>query len=507
LRIQARKTPGSLNRDTIASTRDAVKSSFLQESYRKYPFPALQAGKSYQKESPMASEKVLEYLQENRQLHLDQLCDFLRIASISSQTEHAADVQAAGRFVADELRDLGLAVETFDLGGHPLVYAQSEIRPDRKTLLFYGHYDVQPVDPLELWNHPPFEPVIENGVLYARGSSDDKGQLYAHFKAVEAYVRTGQDLPVNVKFIIEGEEECGGHSIYRFTEENPDKLACDAVVISDTTLYNETTPGICYSLKGLCFMEIRVNGPAMDLHSGSYGGTVRNPGNAVAAIVASLTDGDGRCLVPGFYDSVLELDQEERDGFAALGYTDEILRGETGAPGPWGEKGFTTLERMWARPTCDVNGLVSGYGGEGAKTIIPAKATAKVSMRLVPNQDPDAIAAAFREFVLAHAPAGVNVEVENLHNAAPVLVPRDSDMVKAGMAALEQGFGAKPVFIREGGSIPIVGTFQDCLKAPVLLLGYGLATDNIHSPNEKFHLENFRRGARTSAILLSEASR
>ncbi len=455
----------------------------------------------------MASEKVLGYLDENHQRHVEQLCDFLRIPSVSSQSEHDEDVKRAGAFVAEELRGLGLKVETIDLDGHPLVYAESELRPDRRTLLFYGHYDVQPVDPVELWTHPPFEPVIENGVLYARGASDDKGQLYAHLKALEAYVKTGQELPVNVKFIIEGEEECGGHSVYRYTEENADKLACDAVVISDTTLYNETTPGICYSLKGLCYMEIRVSGPAMDLHSGSYGGTVRNPANALAEIIAGLMDRDGRCLVPGFYDTVLDLDQDERDGFAALGYTDEILCRETGAPQPWGEKGYTTLERMWARPTCDVNGLVSGYGGEGAKTIIPATALAKVSMRLVPDQDPEAVAEAFTKHVLDHAPQGVKVEVETLHGAKPVLVPRNSDMVQAAMAALEKGFGAQPVFIREGGSIPIVGTFQDCLQVPVLLLGYGLATDNIHSPNEKFLLENFRRGARTTALLMTEAAR
>ncbi len=454
----------------------------------------------------MASEKVLQYLDENQQKHVEQLCEFLRIPSVSSQSEHNADVKRAGTFVADELNALGLTVETIDLGGHPLVFATSEIKPERKTLLFYGHYDVQPVDPVELWTHPPFEPVIEDGVLYARGSSDDKGQLYAHLKALEAYQATGQELPVNVKFIIEGEEECGGHSIYQYTEENPDKLACDAVVISDTTLYNETTPGICYSLKGLCYMEIKVTGPAMDLHSGSYGGTVRNPGNALAEIIASLTDQEGRCRVPGFYDAVIDLEEDERRGFAALGYTDEILCKETGAPEAWGEQGYTTLERMWARPTCDVNGMVSGYGGEGAKTIIPATALAKVSMRLVPDQDPDAIAKAFAAYVMDSAPTGVTVEVKNLHNAAPVLVPRHSTMMNAGMAALEKGFGAKPVFIREGGSIPIVGTFQDYLKAPVLLLGYGLATDNIHSPNEKFLLKNFWRGARTSAMLMAEAA-
>ncbi len=454
----------------------------------------------------MASEKVLAYLDRNRQRHVDQLCDFLRIPSISSVSDHNEDTKRAAAFVADELRELDLAVEVHDLGGHPLIYAETEIRPGRKTLLFYGHYDVQPVDPLELWHTPPFEPRIEDGILYARGSSDDKGQVYTHIKAIEAYIREGVELPVNVKFIIEGEEECGGHSIYEFTEKNAAKMACDAIIISDTTLYNETTPGICYSLKGLAYMEIRVSGPAMDLHSGSYGGTVQNPGNALAEIIAKLKDADGRCLVPGFYDDVLELEQDERDGFAALGYTDEILLSETGAAAPFGEAGYTTLERMWARPTCDVNGMVSGYGGEGAKTIIPATAMAKVSMRLVPDQDPEKIARAFADYVREIAPQGVEIEVVNHHNANPVLVPRKSEMMQAGMAALEKGFGAAPVFIREGGSIPIVGTFQKCLKSPVLLLGYGLATDNIHSPNEKFHLENFWRGARTSAILLAEAA-
>ena len=416
-------------------------------------------------------------------------------------------MRRAATFVADELNELGLTVEVIETDGHPLVYAETEQRPNRRTLLFYGHYDVQPVDPLDLWDHPPFEPVIRDDVVYARGACDDKGQVYAHIKALEAYIATGEELPVNVKLIIEGEEECGGHGIYRYTEENPDKLACDAIVVSDTALYNESTPGICYSLKGLAYMEIRLTGPAMDLHSGSFGGTVQNPGNALAEIVAQLKDKDGRCLIPGFYDDVLDLDAEERASFAELGYTDEILRQETGAPGAFGEAGFTTLERMWARPTCDVNGLRSGYGGEGAKTIIPATAMAKVSMRLVPNQDPEKIARAFAAYVKEIAPPGVRVEVIDHHGAKPVLVPRKSDMMQAGMRALEQGFGAKPVFIREGGSIPIVGTLQEYLKAPVLLLGYGLSTDNIHSPNEKFHLNNFRRGIRTSAILLAEAAR
>jgi len=454
----------------------------------------------------MALDEVLAYLQAHRQTHVDQLCELLRIPSISSQSVHAPDVRRAAVFCADELRGLGLEVTIVEGDGHPLVFAQTALRPDRPTLLMYGHYDVQPVDPLDLWHTPPFEPRIEDGIVYARGSTDDKGQFYAHIKALEAYVRTGTELPVNLKFILEGEEECGGRHIYRYTEQNAGKMACDAVIISDTALYNETTPGICYSLKGLTYMEIRVSGPSRDLHSGSYGGTVQNPANALAQIIAGLKDARGRCTVPGFYDDVLELDADERRAFAALNYTDDVLRDETGAPAAAGEAGYTTLERMWARPTCDVNGLASGYGGQGAKTIIPARAMAKVSMRLVPNQSPERIAAAFADWVQHLAPPGVTVEVENLHNANPVLVPRDSAMMQAGIRALRAGFGAEPVFIREGGSIPIVGTFQSCLKAPVLLLGYGLSTDNAHSPNEKFHLENFWRGARTSALLFQEAA-
>jgi len=455
----------------------------------------------------MSTDRVLSYLAEHRDHHLEQLCDWLRIPSISSESAHKQDVIRASEFTVAQLEALGLDVEVIDRGGHPLVYAQSEQRPDRKTLLFYGHYDVQPVDPLALWTSPPFEPVIEDGKIFARGASDDKGQVFCHLKALEAYVAQGLDLPVNVKFIIEGEEECGGHSIYEYTEENPDKLACDAVIISDTTLYNAETPAICYSLKGLCYMEIRLSGPAMDLHSGSFGGVVQNPGNAIASIIAQLKDDRGRCLVPGFYDDVLELDQEERDAFAKLDYTDEVLREETGAPGPYGEAGYTTLERMWGRPTCDVNGIATGYGGEGAKTVIPAKALAKVSMRLVPSQNPEKIAGAFQNYVREICPEGVVCEVENLHNADPVLIPRGADVMQAGMRALEAGFGAEPVYVREGGSIPIVGTFQDCLRSPVMLLGYGLSTDNIHSPNEKFDVRNFVSGCRTTAVLLEEVAR
>ncbi len=455
----------------------------------------------------MSMDPILSYLDQHRDHHVEQLCDWLRIPSISSVSDHNDDTTRAAAFVADELRDLGLHVEVIETKGHPLVYAETEQRDDRRTLLFYGHYDVQPVDPLDLWDSPPFEPVIKDGIVYARGSSDDKGQLYTHVKALEAYLKTDTELPVNVKFIIEGEEECGGPAIYEYVEANPEKLACDAVVISDTSLYDEQTPAICYSLKGLAYMEINLEGPGADLHSGSFGGTVQNPGNAICEIVAKLKDEHGVVLIPGFYDDVIPVDEDEKAAFASLNYTDEVLRKDTGAPGPFGEKGYTTLERMWARPTCDVNGLWSGYSGEGAKTIVPAKAGAKVSMRLVPDQDPKKIAKLFEDYVREIAPEGVKVTVIDHHGANPVMVPRESEMMEAGMRAMEKGFGKRPVFIREGGSIPIVGTFQSSLKQPVLLLGYGLPNDNIHSPNEKFHLENYFNGIRTTAWMFQEAAK
>jgi len=456
----------------------------------------------------MSLERVLAYLDRNRDRHVAQLCDFLRIPSISSVSAHKDDVRAAARFCADELRDLGLRVEIVEpADGNPLVYAETAPRPGLPTLLVYGHYDVQPVDPLDLWQTPPFEPRVENDVVYARGATDDKGQLYAHFKALEAYVKQGLLPPVNLKFIIEGEEECGGHSVYAYTEANADKLACDAVAVSDTSLYDENTPALTYSLRGLSYFEILVRGPRADLHSGSYGGAVQNPANALCEIVARLKDAEGRVLVPGFYDDVLDLDAAEREAFRSLAFTETQFLADTGSPAVFGEKGYTALERMWGRPTCDVNGLWSGYSGEGAKTIIPAEAGAKVSTRLVPRQDPRKIAAAFTAYVQTIAPAGVRVEVKTLHGAQPVLIARDSPWMQAGLRALAAGFGGQPVFIREGGSIPIVTTFQTCLKAPVLLLGFGYATDNAHSPNEKFHLVNFRNGARTVAHLWEEAAR
>ncbi len=450
----------------------------------------------------MSIDPVLSDLEARREAQLAELLTFLRIPSISAVPERRADVRRAAGFVAEALASLGLSVELHETDGHPLVYAESARQPGRPTLLFYGHYDVQPAQKSDGWATEPFEPVVKAGAVYARGASDDKGQLFCHIKALEAYRRCGVAWPVNVKFIVEGEEECGGHGVYGFTEQNAAKLACDAVVVSDTSFYDARTPAMGYSLRGLSYMEVHVRGPKNDLHSGSYGGTVQNPANALCNIVAALKDGVGHVLVPGFYDDVLPLSHDERAGFRALNYADATLLAETGAPAPYGEEGYSTLERMWVRPTCDVNGMVSGYTGAGAKTIIPATATAKISMRLVPQQDPEKIARAFQDYVAQVAPPGVEVEVVNLHNAGPVRIPRDNAMVNAGLLALERGFGVRPVFIGEGGSIPIVATFQACLGAPVLLLGYGRPDDGIHSVNEKFNLEQFWGGIRTTAHLL-----
>ncbi len=453
------------------------------------------------------TDKLFSYIDENRDRMLEDLKAFLRIPSISAQSEHQADVDAAADFLCAELRALGLRVEKITSEGNPLVYAETDIDPVRPTILIYGHYDVQPVDPLDQWRHPPFDPVVENGNLHARGASDDKGQVYAHVKAVEAFVRSGTPLPVNVKFIIEGEEEKGGESVYVFTEKNPEKLACDAVLVSDTTLYDEHTPAITFSLRGMCYAEIHVEGPAQDLHSGSFGGAVRNPANALCAIIAGLHDENGRITIPGFYDDIVEIDEAGRAEFERLGYGEAELVRDTGVPGAAGEAGRSILERLWVRPTCDVNGLLSGYTGEGGKTIIPARAMAKVSFRLVPNQDPEKVARALSEHVRNLAPSGVRVRVEILHTAKPVLVPRDSAMMQAGLRALERGFGRKAVFIGEGGSIPITGTFQKVLQVPVVMLGYGLPTDNIHSPNEKFPVAHFYNGIRTTVAFFQEAAR
>jgi len=450
------------------------------------------------------SRDVLSRIDADKETYLEELKDYIRIPSISTDPAYKAEVLRAAAFLEGKLREAGLETEQIQTKGNPLVYAEWLGAPGKPTILFYGHYDVQPADPLELWRNPPFEPTVEGDKLVARGSTDDKGQSYTHAKAVAAILAERGSLPVNVKFLVEGEEESGGEAIDRYVREDGGKrLECDAVMISDTSLYAPGQPSLIYGLKGLCYMEIKVTGPNRDLHSGTFGGAVTNPLNALGQIIAKLRDEKtGKILIPGFYDDVRPLEDWERKEFAALPFDEEAYRTELGVPELFGEEGYSTRERTWARPTCDVNGIFGGYMGKGAKTVLPSWGGAKVSMRLVPDQDPKKIAKLFTDYAQSVAPPGVKVEVETLHGADPVVVEVQGPIVDAALDAMEDVWGARPVRIREGGSIPIVSTFAAVLGVPVLLLGFGLNDDGLHSPNEKFNISHFYNGIRSVARLL-----
>ena len=450
------------------------------------------------------SRDVLARIDAEKETYLEELKEYIRIPSISTDPAYKADVLRAADFLEGQLRAAGLTTEQIQTAGNPLVYAEWLGAPGKPTVLFYGHYDVQPADPLELWRNPPFEPTVEGDKLVARGSTDDKGQSYTHAKAVAAMLRERGTLPVNVKFLVEGEEEAGGEAIDRYVREDGGKrLACDAVMISDTSLYAPGQPALIYGLKGLSYMEIKVTGPNRDLHSGTFGGAVTNPLNALGQIIAKLRDEKtGKILIPGFYDDVRPLEEWERKEFAGLPFDEDQYRTELGVAELFGEEGYSTRERTWARPTCDVNGIFGGYMGKGAKTVLPSWGGAKVSMRLVPDQEPKKIAKLFTDYVQSIAPKSVKVEVEFLHGADPVVVEAKGPIVDAAMDAMEDVWGARPVRIREGGSIPIVSTFASVLGAPVLLLGFGLNDDGLHSPNEKFNISHFYNGIRSVARLL-----
>jgi acetylornithine deacetylase/succinyl-diaminopimelate desuccinylase-like protein len=446
-----------------------------------------------------------EYLERNRDRHLEELKEFLRIPSVSAKSEHRPDMRQSADWLVERMLEAGLqTAEVVPTAGHPVVLGEWRGAPDAPTLLVYGHYDVQPPEPLDEWDTPPFEPVVRDGKLFARGSVDDKGQLYLHLKAVEAHIAERGVLPVNVVFLIEGEEEIGSPHLEAFLVENQERLRCDAVMISDTTMFAPGLPSITMGLRGLAYMEIRVRGPRSDLHSGAYGGAVVNPANALAQIIAGLRDPHGRVAIPGFYDDVRELTAAERDALRALPFEEDRLREEVGATELGGERGFAALERLWARPTLDVNGLLAGYTGEGAKTVLPARAMAKVSMRLVPDQDYREIEEKFAEHVRALAPAGVTVEVEPLHGGQPWRADPKEPIFAAASRALAQAFGREPVYIREGGSIPIVQAFQQTFAAPVVLIGFGLPGENAHAPNEWMSLDNYFRGAQAIAALYDE---
>jgi len=451
------------------------------------------------------SRDVLDRIDREKQSYLEELKELLRIPSISTDPDYRDKVLEAATFLEQRMQDAGLETEQIDAGGYPLVYGEwSGAGPDAPTVLFYGHYDVQPPDPLDLWRNPPFEPAEEDGFLVARGATDDKGQVYTHVKAIAAMLAERGSLPVNVKLIVEGEEESGGEAIERFVREDAGRrLAADCVVISDTSLYDEGQPALIYGLKGLAYMEVKVTGPAMDLHSGTFGGCVTNPLNALATIISRTWDADtGKVLIPGFYDAVRPLEDWERKQFAALPFSEQDYASSLGVSTVYGEEGYTTRERGWGRPTCDVNGIYGGYQGKGAKTIIPSWGGAKISMRLVPDQDPADIAKKFTEHVHAVATPGVTIEVRDLHGAQPTLLKTEGSAVEAAKEALEEVWGAAPVFVREGGSIPIVSTFDEVLGVPVLMLGFGLPDDGLHSPNERFKIDNFYGGIRSIARFL-----
>ncbi|MFA7332290.1 MAG: dipeptidase [Candidatus Delongbacteria bacterium] len=445
-------------------------------------------------------EAVIKRLAAEQDKQMRELETFLRYPSISTDPECATQVRACAEYLLGRLQAQGFAHTTLhETAGHPIVTAEWRGTPGAPTVLLYGHYDVQPVDPLDLWTTPPFEPALRDGRLYARGVADDKGQIFCHMKALEALLAEHGRLPVNVVLLFEGEEEIGSPNLDAFLRSHKELLACDCAVVSDTAMFAAGRPSITYGLKGLCYLELEVTGPSHDLHSGSFGGPVVNPLNTLAMLLASLKDGQGRVAVAGFYDQVLPLTDVERQAFAALNFDVPGLMASLSVDALSPEAGYTVLEHLWARPTCDVNGFSGGFTGTGAKTVLPARAGAKVSFRLVPDQTPGEIA----DLVEAHwrrlLPAGVTLTVTRHHSGKPALTPIDHPVVKTGMAALEQGFGVPPVYQREGGSIPIVAAFDEVLGVKTVLMGFGLPDSRCHSPNENLSLENIFGGMRAAA--------
>ncbi len=447
------------------------------------------------------SEKINEYVKQQESRFLEELKDFLRIPSISTLPEHDADVRRAAEFTAASLRAAGMEnVEVIATAKHPLVYGDWMHAPGKPTVLCYGHYDVQPPDPLELWETPPFEPTIRNGNIYARGSADDKGQMYMHVKAVEALRAVHGTLPVNVKFLVEGEEEVGGASVAKYVEENPGKLKADVALVSDTHLYAEGLPTLCIGLRGLVYMEIEATGPMRDLHSGLYGGAAPNAVFGLVELLSKLKDATGHIQVPGMYDDVQAPAKAELESWKSLPFSEAgFLAKEVGSTQLTGEPGFSVMERTWARPTLEVHGIAGGFTGAGAKTVIPAKATAKVSIRLVPNQNPDKVVAAFKKYVGEVTPAGIQVEVRVLSAGPAIVVNPDHKAISVAAEAFADVMGKPTVFTRSGGSIPIVGDFARHLGIPTVLMGFGLPDDGLHSPNEKYKLANYYAGIKTVA--------
>lgn len=444
-------------------------------------------------------------VEANRNRYLQELKEFLAIESISSQKTHEAEMRRCAQWIVAHLQSIGMRdAQIFETPGHPVVYAEWTGAPGAPTVLFYGHYDVQPVDPVNLWTSPPFEATIRGEYLYARGSADDKGQVFIHFKAIEAYLKTVGTLPINIKMIIEGEEEVGSPNLESFVKEHAELLKADLVLISDSSMFAKGVPSVCYGLRGLAYLEIELTGPSKDLHSGSFGGSVHNPIQALSELIASLHDAKGRVSIPGFYKDVRALTASERKAYKKLPWNDARYAKDLGVSRLHGEKGFTTLERLWARPTLECNGIWGGYTGEGAKTVLPSKAFAKISMRLVPDQQSGKIAKLFEKHIKKTAPKTVSVKVRALHGGEPAITPLDSPGVRAAVTALEKGFGKKPLYQREGGSIPIVVQFKKILGLDTVLLGFGLPDENAHAPDEHILLDNFFGGIRTAIHFYNE---
>ncbi len=441
------------------------------------------------------------FVEQNKSRLLDELKTFLRIPSVSTLPEHIPDVRRAAQFVADSMKTAGLEnIDIISTAKHPLVYADWLHAPGKPTVLCYGHYDVQPPDPLDEWISPPFEPVVRDGNLYARGSADDKGQMYMHIKAVEALLSTSGTLPVNLKFLIEGEEEVGGESVAKFVAENPAKLKADVALVSDTELFAEGLPTLCIGLRGLIYTEIEARGPSRDLHSGMYGGAAPNAVFGLIELLAKMKDANGKIQIPGMYDDVTPPTPEEKRSWEHLPFDEkDFLKNEVGSTQLTGEPGYSVFERTWARPTLEVHGIAGGFTGAGAKTVIPARATAKVSMRMVPNQNPEKIIAAYKKFVADNTPAGIQTEVRVLSWGPAIMVNPDHPAIHVAASAFRDILGKETVFIRSGGSIPIVGDFAKHLGIPTILMGFGLPDDGLHSPNEKYKVANYYAGIMTIA--------
>jgi len=450
-------------------------------------------------------QEVLRFIEANEQRYLSELKEFIAVPSVSTKPEHREDVARCARWIVEHLTRIGVKnARIFPTAGHPIVYSEWLEAPGKPTVLLYGHYDVQPVEPLELWTSSPFEATIRDGKIFGRGTADDKGQVFLHLKAVEAFLKNSGRLPVNLKMVLEGEEEVGSENLESFIREHRDLLKADLVVISDTAFFAPGVPSICYGLRGIAYMEVSVEGSSRDLHSGTFGGSVHNPVQALAELIARLHDRHGRVAIPGFYDDVRPLTKAERQAYRKLPWSDRKYARGLGVGQLYGEKGYTTLERVWARPTLECNGIWGGFTGEGVKTVLPSRAAAKISMRLVPDQKPDRIALLFERHVRKIAPPTVRVAVRYLSGGEPAITPLDSPGIRAAITALEKGFGKKPLYQRDGGSIPVVTQFKRILGVDTVLLGFSVPDDNAHAPDEFLPLDHFFGGLRTLAHFYHE---